>query len=130
MPLLRGVQVAGTERRDQAFMSRGTMLPTTETTPRPPMAISGSVRLSSPGSTVRSVSASDLRGLIHRAGRLFDGDDRRDLGDAGDRFRLDVLAGPPRNVVKHDGQVDRLRDRLEMAEKAFLRRLVVVGRRR
>jgi hypothetical protein len=39
-------------------MSPGTMLPTTETTPRPPIASSGSVRLSSPDSTVRSVAAS------------------------------------------------------------------------
>ena len=32
------------------------MLPTTETTPRPPIDISGSVRLSSPLRTVRSVA--------------------------------------------------------------------------
>ena len=38
-------------------MSFGTMLPTTEITPRPPIAISGSVRLSSPLSTVRFVAA-------------------------------------------------------------------------
>ena len=36
-------------------MSLGTMLPTTEITPSPPMDISGSVRLSSPLRTVRSV---------------------------------------------------------------------------
>ena len=39
-------------------MSAGTRLPTTEITPRPPMARSGSVMLSSPESTVRSVAAS------------------------------------------------------------------------
>ncbi len=38
-------------------MSSGTMLPTTEITPRPPIAKSGSVMLSSPLSTVRSVKA-------------------------------------------------------------------------
>ena len=38
-------------------MSPGTILPTTEITPRPPMASSGSVRLSSPLSTVRFVRA-------------------------------------------------------------------------
>ena len=38
-------------------MSRGTRLPTTEITPRPPTARSGSVMLSSPESTVRSVAA-------------------------------------------------------------------------
>ena len=38
-------------------MSRGTMLPTTDTTPRPPMLMSGSVRLSSPLRMVRSVRA-------------------------------------------------------------------------
>lgn len=38
-------------------MSAGTMLPTTEITPRPPIASSGSVMLSSPESTVRSVEA-------------------------------------------------------------------------
>ncbi|MFM9194841.1 MAG: 4-hydroxy-tetrahydrodipicolinate synthase [Planctomycetia bacterium] len=42
----------------RAFMSAGTRLPTTEITPRPPIARSGSVMLSSPESTVRSVAAS------------------------------------------------------------------------
>ena len=37
------------------FMSAGTMLPTTETTPLPPMLMSGRVRLSSPDRMVTSV---------------------------------------------------------------------------
>ena len=52
--LLRLGEVAARRRpRTSAIMSLGTMLPTTEITPRPPIDISGSVRLSSPLSTVR-----------------------------------------------------------------------------
>ena len=39
-----------------AITSFGTMLPTTEITPRPPIDKSGSVKLSSPLKTVRSVA--------------------------------------------------------------------------
>ena len=41
----------------KAIMSFGTMLPTTEITPRPPTDISGSVKLSSPERIVRFVAA-------------------------------------------------------------------------
>ena len=43
--------------RTRACMSRGTMFPTTDTTPRPPTDRIGRVRLSSPESTVRSQPA-------------------------------------------------------------------------
>ena len=50
-------QVAAVERPQHGDYVSGTMLPTTETTPRPPSDINGSVRLSSPLSSVRSLLA-------------------------------------------------------------------------
>ena len=49
----------------------------TETTPRPPIDKSGSVRLSSPLRIVRSVLFKNVRCLIHRTGSFLD---HRDIG--------------------------------------------------
>ena len=46
--------ITGFERCDHRLTSFGTMFPATETTPLAPSAINGSVRLSSPESSVRS----------------------------------------------------------------------------
>ena len=108
-------------------MSCGTMLPTTEITPRAAdrqqrqreavvAAEHGQVRW-----------RQDLRGLVHRAGGFLDHGDVRQLGHAGDRFRLDVLAGAAGDVVDADRDVDRFGQGLEVLIEAFLRRLVVVG---
>ena len=107
-------------------MSRGTMLPTTDTTPRPPMLISGSVRLSSPLRMRQVAQRRDVRRLVQRAGRFLDGHDGRNLGQAGDGFGQDVRAGAAGNVVKDDGQVAGLGDGGEVAVVAFLGRLVVI----
>jgi hypothetical protein len=110
-----------------AITSFGTMLPTTETTPRPPIDISGSVRLSSPLRSGQIGRGHDLRGLIQRAGGLLDHRDVGQFGHADDRVRLDVLAGSAGNVVDANGNIDGLGQGLEMLKEALLRGLVVVG---
>ena len=108
-------------------MSWGTMLPTTETTPLPPTAKMGNVRLSSPLSTGQIGHGQDLRSLVHRAGRLLDHRDVGQLGHPGNRVGLDVLAGPAGDVVDAQRNVDRLGQGFEVLVESFLGRLVVIG---
>ena len=108
-------------------MSRGTMLPTTEITPRAAdrqQRQRQAVVAAEHGQVGRG---EDLRGLVHRAGGFLDHGDVRQLGQADDRLRLDVLAGAAGDVVDADRDLDRFGQGLEVLVEAFLGRLVVVG---
>ena len=127
MPALGFGQIAGIEGLEQASMSRGTMLPTTEITPRPPMANSGSVRLSSPLSTVRFVSARICEAWSIEPVASLTIDDRPAARPCGrwSRARCSCRSGP--ECCNANRNVDRFGQRLEVLIEAFLGRLVVIG---
>jgi hypothetical protein len=67
--------------------------------------------------------------LTNVAAGFFDGDDVRDLGQAQQCGRFDVRTRASRDVVQHQRLGGGFGDGLEMLINAFLRGLVVVGRR-
>src|SRR5690242_15515814 len=70
----------------------------------------------------------DLGHLVERAGGLLDAHDVRAVADqAGQGVGLHVHRGAARDVVDHDRDVDRVRDRAEVAVEPLLGGLVVVG---
>jgi hypothetical protein len=66
--------------------------------------------------------------LVEVVVRLFDGPHRRNLGELGDRLRLDVDHDPAWDVVDDDRPVAHLRDGVEVRDDPARRRLVVVRR--
>ena len=66
--------------------------------------------------------------LLQVAARLLDRHDVLDGGQLRERLGLDVDRRARTDVVNHDGQVHRLRHRLEVEVEPPLGRLVVVGR--
>ena len=70
----------------------------------------------------------DLGHAHHASARLLDADDSGNSRKAADRLRQQIDAGAARHVVEDDRQTAARGDGLEVAEEAFLRRLVVVRR--
>ena len=113
-------------------ISAGTSFETTETIPRPPTDITGSVSASSPDSTRKS--SGTARQISHICVTLPDASftptmfgDRAQADDGGD---VHVDAGAAGDVVDDDRQRHRVGDRLVMLEQPFRRGLVVVRRDR
>ena len=111
--------------------SAGTSLEATLMSPCAPMPMAASARLSSPEKILKPLGRAvhELRDLRQLAAGFLDGlDVGRGPGQADDGLGLQVGGGAAGHVVEAHGQrIDRLGQRQEMLELAFLGGLVVVG---
>ena len=115
------------QSRTSSFTCGPTTCVCTQTPPTPPSSRNGRTgrrrprRGRGPSSTIRrACSRSSFACLTAR--------DVLDLGELGDRLRLDVDDDAARDVVDDDRPVGDGRDRLEVLDDPALRRLVVVRR--
>ena len=99
--------------------------------PTPPSAITGRVMASSPDNTSKVFrnGIADFGHLRDVAAGFFHAGDVRDFGQPRQRAGFDVRAGAARDVVKNERLVHGFGDGAEVPVLAFLRGLVVVGRR-
>ena len=104
------------------------MLPTTETTPRPPRASERQREAVVAAEHGEIALGDDLRCGVHRAARFLDHRDVGQVRHADDRVGLDVLAGAAGDVVDADRNVDRFGQGLACWKKPFRSRLIVIGR--
>ena len=111
-------------------VSWGTILATTEITPFPPMDNMGRVRLSSPESRVILSPASLIISAIcpRSPEASFIATTSGSSAKPCHGFGQHIDTGPARDVIEHLGKGDGLGNGLEMLVKAFLGRLVIIGR--